>query len=70
MPVFEPFTDEAIEDPYPQYARLRHEDPVHWSEKLRSWVLFRHRDVSAFFRDDLEQLPLFTLASPATRPAR
>jgi cytochrome P450 len=49
---FDPFTAEAIEDPYPQYARLRADEPVHWSEKLRSWVLFRYDDVSAFFRDD------------------
>jgi cytochrome P450 len=49
---FDPFTEDALEDPYPQYARLRTHDPVHWSEKLRSWVLFRHDDVSAFFRDD------------------
>lgn len=49
---FDPFTDDALEDPYPQYARLRADDPVHRSEKLRSWVLFRHDDVSALFRDD------------------
>jgi hypothetical protein len=49
---FNPFTDEAIADPYPQYARLRADEPVHWSDKLRGWVLFRYDDVSAFFRDD------------------
>jgi cytochrome P450 len=49
---FDPFSPEAIADPYPLYARFRREDPVHWSEKLHSWVLFRHDDVSAFFRDD------------------
>jgi cytochrome P450 len=49
---FDPFTSEAIEDPYPQYHRLRARDPVHWSEKLRAWVLFRHDDVCGFFRDD------------------
>ena len=49
---FDPFTDDAIDDPYGQYARLRSRDPVHWSDKLRSWILFRHDDVSAFFRDD------------------
>jgi cytochrome P450 len=49
---FDPFTPEAIEDPYPHYAALRAADPIHWSEKLRAWVLFRHADVSAFFRDD------------------
>ena len=47
---FDPFTDEAIADPYPQYDRFRTAAPVHWSEKLRSWVLFRHDDVVAFFR--------------------
>jgi cytochrome P450 len=49
---FDPFTMAALEDPYTQYARLREEDPVHWSEKLHSWVLFRHDDASAFFVDD------------------
>ena len=63
-PRFDPFTPTAIEDPYPQYARLRVEDPVHWSEKLRSWVLFRHEDVAAFFRDDER------LSSDRTRAAK
>lgn len=49
---FDPFSDAAIEDPYPQYHALRAADPVHWSDKLKSWVLFRHDDVGAFFRDD------------------
>jgi cytochrome P450 len=49
---FDPFTDDAIDDPYPLYARLRAADPVHWSSKLRSWVLLRHADVSAALRDD------------------
>jgi cytochrome P450 len=52
MAAFDPFTDEAIEDPYPQYAAFRRQDPVHWSGKLHAWVLFRHDDVSAFLRDD------------------
>lgn len=49
---FDPFQDNAIEDPYPQYARMRNADPVHWSDKLGCWVLFRYDDVEAFFRDD------------------
>jgi cytochrome P450 len=49
---FDPFTADAIADPYPQYHALRDADPVHWSEKLHSWVVFRHDDVAAFFRDD------------------
>lgn len=49
---FDPFTPAAIADPYPQYAHFRATDPVHRSAKLRAWVLFRHDDVRAFFRDD------------------
>jgi cytochrome P450 len=49
---FDPFTDAAVADPYPQYAALRADDPVHWSEKVRAWVLFRHDDVAAALRDD------------------
>ncbi|MDX2155787.1 MAG: cytochrome P450 [Hyphomicrobiaceae bacterium] len=33
-------------DPYPQFARLRDEDPVHWSPALKSWVLTRYDDVA------------------------
>ena len=53
MPVvFDPFTDAAIADPYSQYAALRAADPVHWSERLRAWIVFRHDDVGALLRDD------------------
>src|SRR5439155_6324043 len=38
-------------DPYPVYAALRHEEPVHWSDRLRSWVLTGYDDVQTFFRD-------------------
>jgi cytochrome P450 len=61
---FDPFTDDAIEDPYPLYARLRGADPVHWSDKLRSWVLLRHADVSSALRDDQR------LSAERRRPAR
>src|SRR5215831_8723971 len=77
---FDPFTPAAIEDPYPQYARLRATDPVHWSDKLRSWVLCRYDDVAAAFRDDLRLsserspsgVPIRTVASdpPAHGPVR
>lgn len=38
-------------DPYPVYARLRAEDPVHWSESLGGWMLTRHDDVTMAQRD-------------------
>jgi cytochrome P450 len=33
------------EDPFPLYARLRHEAPVVWHDDPGFWVLSRHRDV-------------------------
>src|SRR5262249_948056 len=49
---FEPFADDVRADPYPHYARLRAEDPVHWSEKLRAWAGFRYDDGTAVLADD------------------
>jgi cytochrome P450 len=40
-----------IADPYPTWARIRSGDPVHWSDRHRSWFLTRHADVEAFFAD-------------------
>jgi cytochrome P450 len=65
---FEPFSDAAIADPYPQYAALRATDPVHWSPKLRAWVLFRHDDVAAVLRDDVHFTADRQAAARVTRP--
>ncbi len=43
---------EAVIDPYPLMAALREHDPVHWSERYRSWFVMRFDDVSAALRDD------------------
>ena len=42
---------ETARDPYPAYARLRAEDPVHWSPSLGGWMLTRFDDVMAAQRD-------------------
>jgi len=52
---FNPFLPEMRTDPYPTYRRLREEDPVHYSDVVKSWVLSRHADVLNFFSDH-EQL--------------
>jgi cytochrome P450 len=36
---------EVLADPYPLYARLRDEDPVHWDSFLHAWVVTRYPDV-------------------------
>jgi cytochrome P450 len=65
---FDPFTDAFIADPYPYYAALRADDPVHWSEKLRAWVLFRYDDVAAALRDDIHFSADRRRAARAARP--
>ncbi len=47
---YNPFVPEFLDDPYPQYAALRAEDPVH-ETPLGFWVLSRHADVHRFLRD-------------------
>ena len=51
MVAFDPFEPGFVESPYGQYARLRAQDPVHWSDLLQGWVLTRHDDVVALLRD-------------------
>jgi cytochrome P450 len=42
---------EVNHDPYPFLAQLREEDPVHYSEAHRSWLVTRYDDVVAAFGD-------------------
>ncbi len=42
---------DLIADPHPYFHHLREEDPVHWSEPHRGWLLTRYDDVRAAFRD-------------------
>ena len=39
-------------DPYPFYARLRSEDPVHWDREMGFWVLTRYADISSVYLDE------------------
>ncbi|HVW46010.1 MAG TPA: cytochrome P450 [Solirubrobacterales bacterium] len=36
---------EVLADPYPLYAALREQDPVHWDPYLHAWVVTRYEDV-------------------------
>jgi cytochrome P450 len=42
---------EVRADPYPFYARLRAEDPVHYDPLTKSWLVTRYRDVMAVMHD-------------------
>jgi cytochrome P450 len=45
-----------LADPFPLFARMRDEDPCHWSPRLRSWVLTRYDDIKAVCMDKGEQM--------------
>lgn len=38
-------------DPYPAYARLRAESPVHWHAPTRTWLVSRYEDAEAVLRE-------------------
>lgn len=49
--VFDPFSEEFFNDPYPTYARMRDEAPVYYNEEHDFYALTRHQDVAAAFKD-------------------
>ena len=48
---YEPFSAEVRDDPFPHYARLREEAPLHWAEQAQAWCVARFDDVRAVLRD-------------------
>jgi len=42
---YDPFSDEALDDPHRVYARLRAESPVHYLEAFDTWALALFEDV-------------------------
>jgi cytochrome P450 len=41
----------VMQNPYPYYERLRAEDPVHFDEGIRTWLVTRYDDIVAVARD-------------------
>lgn len=58
---FRPDAPEFLGDPFPIYRRLREQDPVHWSPRLKAWVLTRYDDVKGVLLDR-------TISSDRMRP--
>jgi cytochrome P450 len=49
---------EVLADPYPLYATLREEAPVHWDPYLHAWVVTRYEDVvTVLHRFDAARTP-------------
>lgn len=47
------FCEERLQNPYPLFDRLRAEDPVHWCEPMKLWLVTRYEDVHAGLREPL-----------------
>ena len=41
----------VMRDPYPYYERMRAEDPVHFDEGIRTWLVTRYEDIVAAARN-------------------
>ena len=48
---YDEFCRQCLHDPYPFFARLREQDPVHWCEPLHMWLVTRYDDVFQGLRD-------------------
>ena len=42
---------ESARDPHPVLHRMRREDPVHFSTRLRAWILTRYDDIAVALKD-------------------
>jgi hypothetical protein len=49
---YDPFSPDVMRDPYPVYARLRAEDPVHHIEAYDAWAFARFDDIWAASMDN------------------
>ena len=49
---FDPYDYDFQDDPYPTYARLRAESPLHHDEQHDLWVLSRHADIQHAIRTE------------------
>jgi len=48
---FRPDAPDFLRDPFPMLRRMREADPVHWSPRLKAWVLTRYDDVRGVLLD-------------------
>jgi hypothetical protein len=46
-----PLAPRVYRNPYPTYAKLRVQDPVHWNFLSHAWVFSRYRDIDTILRD-------------------
>ncbi|HEX2696946.1 MAG TPA: cytochrome P450, partial [Anaerolineales bacterium] len=44
--------EDVRNNPYPFYAQLRAQDPIHWDEEMGFWVLSRYSDIAFVYGDE------------------
>lgn len=67
------FCEERLQDPYPLFARLRAEDPVHWCAPMKLWLVTRHDLCLAGLKDERfssNRTDMYVQALPADLKAR
>jgi cytochrome P450 len=67
-------TDPAFHaDPFPLFRRMQDDDPIHWSPRLKSWVLTRYDDIKAVCQNQSmssDRLTPFFKSIPSEEAAR
>jgi cytochrome P450 len=70
---YRPSDPAVLTDPFPLYRQLQDEDPAHWSQELKAWVLTRYDDVKRVCLDSRmssDRLRPFFAALPSAEAAR
>ena len=70
---FMPEAPAFLRDPFPLFGRMRDEEPVHWSPRLKAWVLTRYDDVRGVLLDkemSSDRLRPFFATLPGPEAAR
>ena len=70
---YRPSDAAVLADPFPVYQRLRDDDPAHWSNVLKGWVLTRYEDVKRVCLDtrmSSDRLRPFFASLPSSEAAR
>ncbi len=71
---YRPSDPAVLADPFPLYRRMQDEDPVHWSPRLKGWVLTRYEDVKRICLDtetwSSDRLRPFFASLPNSEAAR
>lgn len=49
---YEQFCNQQLQDPYPLYAWLRENEPLHWCEPMKMWLVTRYEDVLAGLKEN------------------